>query len=264
MIDTNAVDQLVRDILSQHAQKGGGESYYALITLATLTISQLVLALANYFKSRTVVVQANQAKQTAVATAEQIDKVYVAVNGERKRLHDELSETRRMLEEMYEKHARLMEYRRVTAEIPTRIKVAILDDDKMFGKLCIEWLKKEPWVEYEVDCYHSVEKAKIEFMRMEHDIYLVDMKLQGCNGIEVIRELTERGHIGPFMVICGLMNHEIEQAGLADGIQLLLSKDELTGDSLGRHIRFAVQAFRTAQMNGARSKKSSGERKAIG
>lgn len=256
MTDTNGVNEIA-EMMAQHGGHGG-ESYYVLWTMLIYAVTQTVISAGAYFKSKTAAEESKtaainthitktetaQTKVEVAKTSESVEEVKNAVNGEKKMMLAKMEEMRAEMADLQKANARLKEYKRITVEIPQTINVAMLDDDPDFCELVSEWLRHEHGTEFHIDVYGREADAAGVFLQRVHDIYIVDLNLKESDGMDFIRSLINQGHPGPFVILAGYVDSKIEQAGLIEGVQLILDKNEVNQKNMGRHLRYAVQAFR--------------------
>jgi CheY-like chemotaxis protein len=207
--------------------------------IIVVAVTPIITALVSYVNSRA-------AKVTAEATAASVKQISNSVDGQWDKMQRELAQMRAEMVGMREERATLREFKRAHNEVPTDIRVAILDDDAAFNNLIKEFLRKETGATFQVDCYDDSKAAFDAFMARRHDVYIVDLKLIQADGINFIRSLKALKHAGPFIILSSHIDSEVERAALHEDVQLVLSKDEVTNGSLGRHIRFAIQSFRAS------------------
>jgi len=189
-----------------------------------------------------------QAVSHAADNGEQIGDIKKLVNGDRTIMVAKMEKLEAIIVKMVQEKQQMIEQQRSLAEaVPSVIKVLALDDDPSFLEVVRGFLEQDPEVKFRVDTVSDPVAAKDLFMRRDHDAYLVDFKLGDMNGLDFIRGLRGASHMGPFIVLSAFVDADIETRALNEGVQMVRSKESVIRGNLGREIRFAVQAFRTAQ-----------------
>ncbi len=74
-----------------------------------------------------------------------------------------------------------------------------------------------------------------------HDLYFVDFRLPGGNGLELVRDARARGVTKPIIVLTAFGNPLIDDAAEEAGASDYLAKGEFTPQLLNRAIRYAVR-----------------------
>jgi two-component system response regulator ChvI len=103
----------------------------------------------------------------------------------------------------------------VVAARPTRpVRVAVVDDDDEFRRaLCFHL--SDQGLEA-ISC--SGGRAALELLGTESvDVILLDWRMPDMNGLEVLRELRQRGTMTPVIFLTGLADEVFEEAALAGG-----------------------------------------------
>jgi PAS domain S-box-containing protein len=132
-----------------------------------------------------------------------------------------------------------------SADSPVPIRVLLVDDDENARPLTEYLLRKIPNKKFHIDWVPSYKSGLDAIRGQRHDVYLVDYKLAGESGIDLIREATSLGLQAPFIVLTHsadpLIDLEATKVGAAD----FLIKDKLDHISLERSIRYSMQHFET-------------------
>jgi len=79
-----------------------------------------------------------------------------------------------------------------------------------------------------------------------HDICLVDFRLGGRNGIELLAEAEENGNQAPIILLTGQGEHEVDVQAMRAGAADYLVKGRLDAALLERSIRYALERKRAA------------------
>lgn len=122
--------------------------------------------------------------------------------------------------------------------------VLLIDDDEddflltadmmeEIGRFSLDWARD----------YHS---GFQEILHAKHDIYLIDVRLGGRSGIDLIADTISRGTRKPMVALTGSRDPETDQAALEAGAVDYLIKGEVTPEILERTLRYALERHETA------------------
>ena len=78
----------------------------------------------------------------------------------------------------------------------------------------------------------------------QHDIYLVDYRLDERDGLELVRHAIELGARAPFILLTGQGSREIDLEAMRAGATDYLVKSEITAPLLDRAIRYSIERNR--------------------
>jgi len=98
--------------------------------------------------------------------------------------------------------------------------------------------------------FYAVEWARDDVQGLEriaaraHDVYLIDHRLGGRTGMDVLREAIEMGVKAPIILLTGQGEVEIDLAAMRAGAADSLIKGEMTARSLERAVRYAIERKR--------------------
>lgn len=91
------------------------------------------------------------------------------------------------------------------------LRIAALDDDKQWldieKEIIAEAFKKE---EYELCSYMDINRFLSELERKQADIYLLDMKLSGKNGLEIGRIIKRRQESADIIYVTNYVEYAVE------------------------------------------------------
>ena len=123
----------------------------------------------------------------------------------------------------------------------TPLKVLVVDDDP--DDLIIVRDFVEAGGDIRCDAVSTFEEG-LEVVRAGlHDAYLIDYRLGAHNGLDLIREMASSA-TGPMVLLTGMGSESVDQRALSVGAADYMPKNELTGESLQRSIRYAVETWR--------------------
>jgi signal transduction histidine kinase len=125
------------------------------------------------------------------------------------------------------------------------IRVLLVEDDEddyvIVRDLLSEIQVWEFYLEWVSNHASALEKAK----QNEYDICLMDYRLGGINGIELMREFLQNGFRAPVILLTGAGSHETDIRAMREGASDYLEKGNLSPNSLERAIRYAIEHSRT-------------------
>ena len=79
-----------------------------------------------------------------------------------------------------------------------------------------------------------------------HDVYLVDYRLPGRSGLDLVREASARGCAAPMLILTGVGDREVDLQAMKAGAADYLDKGRLDEVILERAIRHAIERKRAA------------------
>src|SRR5262249_41099969 len=93
-------------------------------------------------------------------------------------------------------------------------------------------------------------QAGIEAVRLcAHDVCLLDFRIGGGDGLELLKESRNIGCRAPVILLTGLRDHHLDVEAMELGAADFLVKDKITTDLLERSIRYAIaQAEKTHEL----------------
>jgi signal transduction histidine kinase/DNA-binding response OmpR family regulator len=128
-----------------------------------------------------------------------------------------------------------------------RIRVLVIEDDSDDFALTRDLLVAANGIQFVVDRTETYEAALEAMVRNEHDAYLLDYRLRGLSGVELLRAATARGCTGPAIMLTGHGDPEVDREAMRAGAVDYLAKGRVDSDLLARSIRYAVQRRRNEE-----------------
>jgi diguanylate cyclase (GGDEF)-like protein/PAS domain S-box-containing protein len=124
-----------------------------------------------------------------------------------------------------------------------RVRVLLVDDDDTFLLILKELL---PPGRYALDRVATYSRGLEAMAACSHDVYLVDYRLPGRSGLDLVREATARGCAAPMIVLTGVGDQEVDLLAMQAGAADYLDKGRLDEVTLERAIRHAIERRRAA------------------
>jgi diguanylate cyclase (GGDEF)-like protein/PAS domain S-box-containing protein len=124
-----------------------------------------------------------------------------------------------------------------------RTRVLLVDDDDTFLLILKELL---PPARYALDRVATYNGALEAMGACSHDVYLVDYRLPGRSGLDLVREASGRGCAAPMIVLTGVGDREVDLLAMKAGAADYLDKGRLDEVTLERAIRHAIERKQVA------------------
>ncbi len=120
----------------------------------------------------------------------------------------------------------------------------IEDDETAYNvtQACINKIDGD--IDYKVDWAPDFNEGLRQILDNKHDVYLVDYKLAGEDGIELVRMARDKGHKGPFVILTGSDDSAVYTKALNTGVYDYIVKSELSPSLIDRAMRYAVDRKR--------------------
>ena len=125
--------------------------------------------------------------------------------------------------------------------------VLLIEDDEEDYILLQKVLAKVSHARYLVKWEQHFEQGLLHMQEQDHDICLVDYRLGGHSGIDLLREARRQGYNRPIIVLTGASEEDIDIQALQAGADDYITKDLLQGDLLHRLIRYAIERRKAEQ-----------------
>ncbi len=139
--------------------------------------------------------------------------------------------------------------RRTASDDPTQegsapIRVLLCEDNHGDYVLLKQHLNLIDQRHFEIDWAKTVEEAFVELRRFAHDVALVDYRLIGGSGLDILREAASIDWPGPLIMLTSLKDPVIDIRAMQLGAFDFISKDELRPSLLERSIRYNIEKKR--------------------
>lgn len=121
------------------------------------------------------------------------------------------------------------------------LRVLLIDDDPDDQLIIKDLIEDRSTID--CDVAPSFEKGYAAVLENEHDAYLVDLRLGGESGIDLIRQLATEA-VGPMILLTGAGGVDADVAALEAGAAEYLAKDGLSREIVQRCVRYSVERWR--------------------
>jgi signal transduction histidine kinase len=124
------------------------------------------------------------------------------------------------------------------------IRILLVEDDEDDYLIARDLLNEIGADQYDVEWAQTFEAGIEALPRNEHDVALIDYRLGGKSGIELMREALRLGCLAPLILLTGASDRDIDMAALEAGAADFLDKTTLTAPLLDRSMRYAMAQAR--------------------
>jgi light-regulated signal transduction histidine kinase (bacteriophytochrome) len=128
-----------------------------------------------------------------------------------------------------------------------RVRVLLIEDDEEDYILVQDLFSEISPSRFNLEWASTYEAALTAMERERYDVYLLDYRLGNRNGLEVLRELKERGFTTPIILLTGFGDYDVDIEAMRAGAADYLVKDQLSSPLLERSIRYAIERNRSEE-----------------
>jgi CheY-like chemotaxis protein/anti-sigma regulatory factor (Ser/Thr protein kinase) len=125
------------------------------------------------------------------------------------------------------------------------IRVLLVEDDEDDYHLTRDLLQEIGRRRFTLDWEATFDDAVAAMARQKHDVYLVDYRLGGHNGLELLTEADRRGV--PVILLTGLDDWDVDTQAAKAGAADYLVKGKIDAPLLERSIRYAIERKRAEE-----------------
>lgn len=127
---------------------------------------------------------------------------------------------------------------------PRPLKVLLIEDDEDDYLLTRDLLGEVERESFDLDWVATYDAALEAIRRCQHDVYLVDYRLDRQDGIELVHQAQSLGCKAPIIMLTGQGDHDIDLKAMEAGATSYLVKGRIDAPLLERTIRYAVEHAR--------------------
>lgn len=128
-----------------------------------------------------------------------------------------------------------------------RFRVLLIDDDGEEFILTRDLIEDLVRPSIELEWVGSYQAGLAAVLAGEHDAFLLDYRLGGRDGLELLQEARQLGASAPIIMLTGQGNLEVDVAAMQAGAVDYLVKGQFAPDMLERTIRYAVERARALE-----------------
>jgi PAS domain S-box-containing protein len=124
------------------------------------------------------------------------------------------------------------------------IRVLLIDDDEDDYIVVRDLLSDISSIEFILKWVSDYGAALDAILSSEFDVCLLDYRLRGRNGLELMQEVVSRGAMTPIVFLTGHGGYDQDLEAMSKGAAYWLTKSELNATLLERSIRYAMERQR--------------------
>lgn len=125
------------------------------------------------------------------------------------------------------------------------VRVLLVDDDEDDYILTHTLFSEIKGGQFQLNWVTSYEDAVAQISQKQHDVYLIDYRLGGWNGLDLLQQAIAQNCEVPIILLTGQNNPEVDRAAMMAGAADYLVKGEISAPVLERSIRYAIEHTRT-------------------
>jgi signal transduction histidine kinase len=124
------------------------------------------------------------------------------------------------------------------------VRILLVEDDEDDYILVRKLLSQIESPRYQLEWVPTYHLALEAINGKHHDVYLLDYYLGERNGLELLREINDRGVAAPVIFLTGHADHGVDTEAMYAGASDYLVKGQIDAELLGRSIRYALERKR--------------------
>ncbi len=121
------------------------------------------------------------------------------------------------------------------------VRILIVDDDEDDFLITSEYIRHIQGSNFEIDWCYNYEEALELMCANKHDLYFTDYRLGAKSGVDLLKDISEKGCEVPIILLTGKGNREVDMEAMQLGAVDYLIKTELTVEKMERCIRYALE-----------------------
>lgn len=125
------------------------------------------------------------------------------------------------------------------------IRILLIEDDEDDYVIFRHYLNAIEDRGFELEWLADATAAPQHIGKQAYDICFIDYQLNGCTGLDVIRQLKNAGFEPPIVVLTGRGSHEADVQSMQEGAVDFLEKNHLDAAMLERTIRYVIEHSKT-------------------
>ncbi len=120
------------------------------------------------------------------------------------------------------------------------LRMLLIEDDEDDYIVLRSMLSEIGSTTFDLQWVRTYEAGVEGICRAEHDVYLLDYRLGGRDGVELLREVIAQGCETPVILLTGQGGYEVDIEAMEAGAADYLVKGQITPDLLERSIRYSI------------------------
>jgi len=128
-----------------------------------------------------------------------------------------------------------------------RLRILLVDDDEDDYVLVRNMLSEALSSKHQLEWLSTYDAALEAMKQGQHDVYLLDYRLDKRSGMELLQEAMKSGCRAPIIFLTGHGDYEIDLEAMKSGAADYLLKDQINPVLLERSIRYAIERRRTEE-----------------
>jgi protein-histidine pros-kinase len=128
---------------------------------------------------------------------------------------------------------------------PNPIRVLLVEDSESDYLLTRRMLSSIDNQTFNLEWASSWQRGMEAIRRASHDICLLDYRIDGGDGLELLKESRETSHNIPVILLTGVSDYRLDVEAMQLGAADFLVKDQITPALLERSIRYAIAQAHT-------------------
>ncbi len=121
------------------------------------------------------------------------------------------------------------------------IRLLIVEDDNDDFLILQKMLAAIKHNRFLLDRVSTYDEAAEKISQDNHDVCILDYRLEGRNGIDFLKEVVQRGYTIPVIFLTGQGDYEVDVEAMQLGAADFLHKNKIDGAILERSIRYALE-----------------------
>ncbi len=130
----------------------------------------------------------------------------------------------------------------MTEDVTKILLVQVDEDDYALIRYLLSQIKGTA---YALEWESNYEDAFKKICRFEHDVYLIDYKLDEKDGLELIKEAIRSDCNAPMILLSGENDPDVDLEAMHQGAADYLIKEAIDAQTLERSVRYAIQHYKT-------------------
>jgi signal transduction histidine kinase len=127
------------------------------------------------------------------------------------------------------------------------LRVLLVEDDEDDFVIMRDLISDIDGMRFELAWVSTYSEAVKRAGDAEFDVCILDYRLGEQDGINLLKELKEKGFSAPIIILTGQGDHDIDVLAMREGAADYLEKATLSSDHLERSIRYAIDRSRNIQ-----------------